>query len=81
MMIVNHFDNMGIFQVQGRQFLGNSEGFHGGGLNIPMTGRVPTAISTNRKAHAPRPCFFVFNDQGNELPWYVASWEMPKKCV
>lgn len=60
MMIVNHFDNMEIFQVQdGQVFLGeNSEGFHGGGLNIPMTGRVPTAISTSRKAHAPCQCFF-----------------------
>lgn len=62
MMVVNHFDNMGIFQISRWPSVLRGKilkGFHGGGLNMPMSGRVPTAISTNRKAHAPRPCFFL----------------------
>ena len=56
-MDVTHFDNMRIFQVRDCHFFGNSEGFHVGGFNIPA-GRVPTAISTNRKANTPIVLFF-----------------------
>ena len=80
---VTHFDNMRIFQVRGCHFFGreNSEGFHVGGFNIPMAGRVPRAISTNRKANTPivLSCFFFLWPRWWTSSWYVDVWEMPEK--